>query len=264
MSSLRNAVQRRNHRERAQPTERTKWGLLEKRKDYKLRAADHKSKQRKISALKQKASERNEDEFYFGMVNASTSGGIRRSRRGEENSAGGGKALDVDVVRLMKTQDAGYLRTMLQRTRLERERVGRAVVLGEKGVEVQAPAAAKGKVVFGEDGEEMQTARPSGGHEVEDEGIFDMEMSFLDEEDGADGVEEESEGEELTPEERAAKRKKRHALIVKRRKFEALEEQESKLSAALDGLEHQRAKMAGTVGSVNKNGVKFKVRQRKR
>ena len=32
MSSMRNAVQRRNHKERAQPEERQKWGLLEKRK----------------------------------------------------------------------------------------------------------------------------------------------------------------------------------------------------------------------------------------
>lgn len=31
MSSMRNAVQRRNHKERAQPLEREKWGLLEKR-----------------------------------------------------------------------------------------------------------------------------------------------------------------------------------------------------------------------------------------
>jgi hypothetical protein len=32
MSSLRNAVQRRQHRERAQPANREKWGLLEKHK----------------------------------------------------------------------------------------------------------------------------------------------------------------------------------------------------------------------------------------
>ena len=32
MSSMRNAGQRRNHKERAQPEERKKWGLLEKRK----------------------------------------------------------------------------------------------------------------------------------------------------------------------------------------------------------------------------------------
>ena len=32
MSSMRNAVQRRNHKERAQPREREKWGVLEKHK----------------------------------------------------------------------------------------------------------------------------------------------------------------------------------------------------------------------------------------
>lgn len=32
MSSMRNAVQRRNHKERAQPKEREKWGVLEKHK----------------------------------------------------------------------------------------------------------------------------------------------------------------------------------------------------------------------------------------
>lgn len=83
---MRNAVQRRNHRERAQPQERSKWGLLEKRKDYKLRAADHKVKKRKIKALQQKASERNEDEFYFGMVNNQSQGGIKVAKRGAQNS----------------------------------------------------------------------------------------------------------------------------------------------------------------------------------
>ena len=83
---MRNAVQRRNHRERAQPQERSKWGLLEKRKDYKLRAADHKVKKRKIKALQQKASERNEDEFYFAMANSQSKGGVKVAERGTENS----------------------------------------------------------------------------------------------------------------------------------------------------------------------------------
>ncbi|MBC9703263.1 MAG: hypothetical protein H9W83_12295 [Leuconostoc sp.] len=36
MSSMRNAVQRRNHRERGQPEERAKWGLLEKHKVWQF------------------------------------------------------------------------------------------------------------------------------------------------------------------------------------------------------------------------------------
>lgn len=261
MSSMRNAVQRRNHRERAQPTERSKWGLLEKRKDYKLRATDHKTKQAKISALKAKASARNEDEFYFGMMQ----GKDRRQQRAE--GSGGGRSLDQEVVRLMKTQDVGYLRTMLQRVRRERERVGREVVAGGVGVEVLPKAVVGGgrKVVFGEDGEVLEAMGERG--EEDEERLDDMDLDDLAGLDGSEGEDEEEseeEDENLTPEEREARRKKRHLLDVKRRKLEALKDQEEKLAAALDEVEEQRAKMNGSIGGVNKSGVKFKPRQRKR
>lgn len=254
MSSLRNAVSRRNHKERAQPLERQKWGLLEKRKDYKLRAADHKSKSKKISALKAKASERNEDEFYFGMMSASSKGGVKVAKKGEDN--GGGKALDVETVRLMKTQDAGYLRTALQRTRREIGRVGEEVVRG--GVGVRKEGGGEGKVVFGEDFAVKAPVRV-----VEE----DFDMDFLDEEEGSgeeDEDEDDEEDENLTPEEKLRKSRRVHALDVKRRKLEALRQQEDKLSSALEALEHQRAKMNHTIGGTNKAGVKFKTRERKR
>jgi U3 small nucleolar RNA-associated protein 11 len=265
MSSLRNAVQRRNHRERAQPAERQKWGLLEKRKDYKLRAADHKAKTKKINALKSKASERNEDEFYFGMMSSTSKGGIKVAKRGEANSGGGGKVLSQDVVRLMKTQDQGYLQTMLQRTRKEKARLEEDVLLGETGVRTEPDGGAK-KVVFDDEG------LPIGDGDVDlsdlDESLdledFNMDSGFLDEEDEEASGEEESDDEDLTPEERLAKSRKKHTLGVKRKKLDALVEQEEKLSAALEGLGHQRAQMAGTIGGVNKNGVKFKARLRKR
>lgn len=236
MSSLRNAIQRRNHRERAQPAERAKWGLLEKRKDYKLRAADHKSKTKKLAALKSKAEHRNEDEFYFSMVNThSTKAGVRISKRGEANNGGSGGALDVDVVRLMKTQDANYLRSMLQRTRRQRERER------ETDVSVNGKPG-NGRIVFGED---------------------DDEDAGKDDDIDIDGLEESTSQDEkdLKPEQkRLRKREKRH-----RNRLEALEKQEAKLSAALEGVEHQRARMNGTTGGTNKkSGVKFKPRQRKR
>jgi U3 small nucleolar RNA-associated protein 11 len=71
-SSLKNALHRRNHKERSQLAHRTKLGILEKHKDYVLRARDYHSKQDRLNRLKQKAAERNKDEFYFSMVREKT------------------------------------------------------------------------------------------------------------------------------------------------------------------------------------------------
>lgn len=72
MSSLRNSLHRRNHKERSQLAHRAKFGILEKHKDYVLRARDYHSKQERIKTLQRKAANRNKDEFYFGMVNQRT------------------------------------------------------------------------------------------------------------------------------------------------------------------------------------------------
>lgn len=66
-SSLRNSLHRRNHKERSQLSNRSKFGLLEKHKDYVKRARDYHSKQDRINRLKEKAAGRNKDEFYFAM-----------------------------------------------------------------------------------------------------------------------------------------------------------------------------------------------------
>ncbi|KAL4799020.1 small-subunit processome, partial [Aspergillus venezuelensis] len=70
MSSMRNAVQRRNHRERGQLQGREKWGILEKHKDYSLRAKDYSQKKQKIKRLEEKVRDRNPDEFAFGMMSS--------------------------------------------------------------------------------------------------------------------------------------------------------------------------------------------------
>lgn len=71
-SSLRNSLHRRNHKERSQLAHRAKLGLLEKHADYVKRARDYHSKQDRLTRLKQKAAERNKDEFYFSMSKEKT------------------------------------------------------------------------------------------------------------------------------------------------------------------------------------------------
>ncbi|KAL1748992.1 small-subunit processome [Schizophyllum fasciatum] len=103
--TLRNNLHRRNHKERSQLKHREKLGFLEKHKDYVLRARDYHSKQDRLTRLRQKAAERNKDEFYFSMNKEKTRRGVHLKDRGNTS-------LPVDFVKLLKTQDENYVRTM--------------------------------------------------------------------------------------------------------------------------------------------------------
>jgi U3 small nucleolar RNA-associated protein 11 len=94
-------------RERSQPLHRKKLGLLEKHSDYVKRARDFHSKEKRIQKLKEKASFRNKDEFYHSMVNTKTKQGVHVQSRGNE-------PLPVDLVKVLKNQDSGYIRTLQQ------------------------------------------------------------------------------------------------------------------------------------------------------
>lgn len=242
---MRNAVQRRNHKERAQPLERQKWGLLEKHKDYTLRARDHNDKKKRLRALRQKAAERNPDEFAFGMMSSTTKKGVKITQRGTENGSSG--SLSLELVKLLKTQDAGYLQTVLQQTKREMERLTEQVITLEQGVKIDPIETDLGKKKrFDDDGNEIAELAP---------------LMDVDSEDSEDNLE----GEEgLDKQQRKTKKKKQRTMEVLSNKLDALADRERQLTRALNELENQRAKMNGTIGGVNKNGVKFKVRERKR
>eukprot|EP01095_Lingulamoeba_sp_RSL-Kostka_P005682 TRINITY_DN171_c0_g2_i1.p1 TRINITY_DN171_c0_g2~~TRINITY_DN171_c0_g2_i1.p1 ORF type:complete len:311 (-),score=123.47 TRINITY_DN171_c0_g2_i1:114-1046(-) len=115
MASLRNAAKRKTHKERGQISSRKKYGLLEKKKDYKLRAQDYHSKQNRLNILKQKALFRNPDEFYHRMINSKTVGGIHKEERKNVN-------FTAEEMKLLRSQDLKYVQTVYQanRKRLEK------------------------------------------------------------------------------------------------------------------------------------------------
>ncbi|KAJ7161350.1 u3 small nucleolar RNA-associated protein 11 [Mycena crocata] len=102
---LKNSIHRRNHKERSQLANRARLGILEKHADYVKRARDYHSKQDRLTRLKQKIAERNKDEFYFSMSKQASKGGVHIAGRGNV-------ALPQDMVKLLKTQDENYVRTM--------------------------------------------------------------------------------------------------------------------------------------------------------
>uniref|UniRef100_A0A7R9TM75 U3 small nucleolar RNA-associated protein 11 n=1 Tax=Prasinoderma coloniale TaxID=156133 RepID=A0A7R9TM75_9VIRI len=128
-ASLRNAVKRKTHKERSQPADRRKHGLLEKKGDYLKRARDYHRKENAIKALREKAAMRNEDEFNFGMVNSRTKDGVHQVETAQANKYTQGE------LRLMKTQDVGYVTTarLAEKKRLERLQSQLHMLGGAKG-----------------------------------------------------------------------------------------------------------------------------------
>ncbi|OCK79352.1 U3 small nucleolar RNA-associated protein 11 [Lepidopterella palustris CBS 459.81] len=267
MSSMRNAVQRRNHKERSQPEERAKWGILEKHKDYSLRAKDFNEKKKRLRQLRQKALDRNEDEFSFSMLSTESNRGLKIGRPGN-------KPLSMDVVKLLKTQDVGYVRTMLQVERKKRRRLEEEVVLQDNERKVK-----KGRhMVFVGDKDEQKGFRADewvGTWDADsldkvrswprkDESVME-EMHDLDEVTLSNKARREQETELLAQrEERVLKKRRARAQQGRVAYLAGVKARERELMIAELELEKQRARMHGTAGGVNKNGVRFKVRERKR
>jgi len=100
--SFKNVLPQRDHKERSQPKHRKKLGLLEKKKDYKIRARDYHKKRDLVRSLKEKAAFRNPDEFYYQMENTRRRGGVHEKVKSSHNYT---KKQIVD----MQTQDIGYM-----------------------------------------------------------------------------------------------------------------------------------------------------------
>jgi len=165
-TAFRNAVRRREHRERHQPEARRALGLLEKHKDYVVRARNYHAKEARVAQLRKQAANRNPDEFYFGMLREATVGGIAtKRRRGGDSGGGSGDAgarpevLTADLLRVLKTQDAGYVRALqgAEERRVERMRASL------KGTREAAAGGAAGRHTVFHDDEDEEDAGAGGG-----------------------------------------------------------------------------------------------------
>ncbi|XP_051577788.1 probable U3 small nucleolar RNA-associated protein 11 [Myxocyprinus asiaticus] len=104
MSSFRKALKskQRDHKERSQLGFRKHLGLLEKKKDYKLRADDYHRKQKTLTALRKKAMEKNPDEFHFKMIHNQIKDGVHIIKPKEEE-------MTEEQKKVMRTQDIRYV-----------------------------------------------------------------------------------------------------------------------------------------------------------
>ena len=189
----------------------------------------------------------------------------------------GNRVLDIETVRLLKTQDIGYLRT--QRTLALKEVKNleeRVVLLGGNpdADEDSANDAENDDDDMGDlddliaPGKKSQPKKPKkivfAEAEDEREEMIDVELDRKgnaedqDEEDGNDL-------ERQDPERLRADQRKR--LLEKvRRRLKGARRRATVLATAENELELQRARMAKTrtVGGIRKSGKKIKVRERKR
>lgn len=148
MAKLVHNVQKKQHRERSQLTSRSRLGFLEKHKDYTKRAQDYHKKQNTLKILRGKAKERNPDEYYHAMTSkkVDAKGLLHTSRRGEDEDA----TLNMDQVKLLKTQDSNYVRTLRQMEKSKMERKSKELLFESNGKHT----------IFTEDRQEMEDFVP--------------------------------------------------------------------------------------------------------
>lgn len=202
----------------------------------------------------------------------------KTDRYGRRIQGRGNAALSHDAVKLLKTQDAGYLKTVIQQTRRIVEKVEQSFhLVNEEGVRVagNGDEVKSGQHIFFADSMEEQQARASAlkkkDSSVEDDpeqsshgGDTQKRRRVLTSMDPRRVARAKEEMLEAMKQERAVRKLRKRQRAGQQSMLKALKAREKDLCAAEEQLDHARARMSHSVGGVNKAGVKWKIRERKR
>ena len=228
-------------------------------KDYSLRARDYNEKKGRLKILRQKAADRNPDEFYYGMLSGKSKDGRKLGDRGNTS-------LSHDAVKLLKTQDAAYVREALQRTGRAIDKLEQEFLLKGQGTDAKllgdknAGQLSQEHVLFTEDLDEQHEMRAAAQNK-------DQALSPAS--DNEDSSPRKSQR-QLQKEESAAtelkilQKKHRKEQNARRTRLEALKIRHKDLRDAEVEMDLQRARMNHAVGGVNREGKTWRVRERKR
>jgi U3 small nucleolar RNA-associated protein 11 len=85
LKNLKKYIPKRKFRERSQLENRKKFGFLEKKQDYKIRAEDFHEKEKRYKKLKEEARLKNPEEFYFKMSKSKLVDGEHFKSRDEKD-----------------------------------------------------------------------------------------------------------------------------------------------------------------------------------
>ena len=207
---------------------------------------------------------------------------------GQKIADRGNQILSQDAVKLLKTQDAGYLRTIAQKTRKARQKIEQEYVLGAgEKVNLLKESSIVGDskhVFFVGSKEEQKVFQQNHSNTTtsrkitasgDTQSILHSPPQDSDEDDSHLAPEThpntpaptkktiESQQAALKAD-RALRKQHKREQEARRSKLEALKVRETDLMAAEQELEMQRAKMSNSIGGITKAGVKWKVRERKR
>ena len=241
----------------------------------KLKKAILQAKKKRLQILRQKAAERNPDEFNHGMLSS-------KSKKGRRIAEHENTVLSQETVKLLRTQDAGYLRTMLQKTKVAIEKLKQEFVLQEdEGADIllgSQDSQRRQHTVFVETREQQERYLQMQHNTLQPNEKASSVRGQLDNGDSQLWLSQEH-GNSLPNALRtrkAAQREKeslkddmvllrqhRKERAARKSKLAALRSREKDLTDAENELEMQRARMSNSVGGTTKTGKSWRIRERK-